>query len=102
VSADLPGLHVDVNAGPLGIGAGRPQWFLSLGGSRGFGPAGAAIELFEFTAGGAGARVGGVLGAITLRITEWALVDAGGVVGTTAATQDQVFVGLTTNLGRIF
>ena len=32
VSADLPGVHVDVNAGPQGIGAGAPQWFASLGG----------------------------------------------------------------------
>lgn len=34
VSADLPGgLHFDVNAGPQAIGAGAPQWFLSVSGA---------------------------------------------------------------------
>jgi hypothetical protein len=102
VSADLPGVHVDVNMGPQGIGAGAPQWFMSLGGARAFGRVGVAVEVFEFTAGGAGSRLAGVLGAVTLRLAEWALVDAGGVAGTTAGTQDQVFLGITTNLGRLF
>ena len=102
VSADLPGVHVDVNAGPQGIGAGAPQWFVSLGGSRGFGRVGVAVEVFEFTAGGAGSRLAGVLGAVTLRLVEWAVVDAGGVARTSSGTPDQVFVGITTNLGRLF
>src|SRR6266550_2142803 len=102
VSADLPGVHVDVNAGPQGIGAGAPQWFASLGGSRGFGRVGVAVEVFEFTAGRAGSRLAGVLGAVTLRLVEWAVVDAGGVARTSSGTPDQVFVGITTNLGRLF
>jgi hypothetical protein len=102
VSADLPGVHVDVNAGPQGIGAGAPQWFVSLGGSRTFGRAGLAVELFEFTPGGAGSRLAGVLGAVTIRLAEWAVVDAGGSVGTTEETPDQLFVGITTNMGRLF
>src|SRR2546426_9063604 len=101
VSADLPGVHVDVNAGPQGIGAGAPQWFVSLGGSRGFGRVGVAVEVFEFTTGGAGSRLAGVLGAVTLRLAEWAVVDAGGVARTSRGTPDQVFVGITTNLGRL-
>ena len=102
VSADLPGVHVDVNAGPQGIGAGAPQWFVSLGGSRTFGRVGLAVELFEFTPGGAGSRLAGVLGAVTIRLAEWAVVDAGGAAGATDGTPDQVFVGITTNLGRQF
>jgi hypothetical protein len=102
VSADLPGVHVDVNAGPQGIGAGAPQWFVSLGGSRTFGRAGLAVELFEFTPGGAGSRLAGVLGAVTIRVAEWAVVDAGGSVGATEETPDQLFVGITTNFGRLF
>jgi hypothetical protein len=102
VSADLPGVHVDVNAGPQGIGAGVPQWFVSLGGSRTFARAGLAVELFEFTPGGAGSRLAGVLGAVTIRVAEWVVVDAGGAAGATDGTPDQLFVGLTTNLGRLF
>ena len=102
VSADLPGVHVDVNAGPLGIGAGTPQWFVSLGGSRTFGRAGLAVEVFQFTPGGAGSRLAGVLGAATIRLAEWAVVDAGGAVGATDGTPDQLFLGITTNLGRLF
>jgi len=102
VSVDLPSVHVDVNAGPMGIGAGAPQWFVSLGGSRTLGRAGLAVELFEFTPGGAGSRLAGVLGAFTIRLAEWAVVDAGGVAGVTAGTPDQLFVGITTNLGRLF
>jgi len=102
VSADLPDVHVDVNAGPQGIGAGKPVWFVSLGGSRTFGRAGLAVELFEFTPGGSGPRLAGVLGAVTIRLAEWAVIDAGGAAGATDSTPDQLFVGLTTNLGRLF
>ena len=102
ISADLPGVHVDVNAGPQAIGAGAAQWFMSLSGSRTLGRAGVTGELFQFTAGGAGPRLAGVLGAVTIRLAEWAVLDAGGAAGATAATPDQVFVGITTNLGRLF
>jgi hypothetical protein len=103
LSADLPAaFHLDVNAGPQGIGAGAPQWFLSLSGARALGRAGVTVEVFEFTPGGAGARLAGVLGAITLRVAEWIVLDAGGVARTTSETPDQVFVGVTTNLGRLF
>jgi hypothetical protein len=43
-----------------------------------------------------------VLGAVTIRVAEWAVVDAGGSVGATEETPDQLFVGITTNLGRLF
>ena len=103
VSVDLPaGVHLDANAGPQGIGAGAPQWFLSLGGARALGRAGVTVEVFHFTDGGVGSRLAGVLGAMTLRVVEWVVVDAGGVVRTTSGTPDQVFVGCTTNLGRLF
>jgi hypothetical protein len=105
LSADLPGgVHVDVNAGPQGIGAGAPQWFISLGGGLGFGGGrvGITFEAFTFTPGGAGSRTAGILGAVTLRLAEWAMADAGGVVRTASGTPDQLFVGMTTNLGRLF
>ena len=101
-SADLPAqLHFDANAGPVGIGAGTPQWFTSLGLSRG-GPLGLATELFDFTAGAAGQRQRGFLGAVLVTFAEWVVMDAGGVLGLTVETPDQLFVGLTTNIGRIF
>src|SRR6059058_441947 len=103
VSADLPaGVHIDVNAGPQGIGAGTPQWFTSLSGARGFGRVGVTLEAFQFTAGGAAAQLAGILGGVTFRLTNWAVADVGGVAGTATATPDQVFLGLTTNLGRVF
>jgi len=103
LSADLPqAFHIDLNAGPQGIGAGEPHWFLSIGGSRSFGRAGIAVEVFQFTPGGAGSRLAGVLGAVTLRPVAWVVVDAGGVARTTSATPDQVFLGVTTNFGRLF
>ena len=103
LSADLPGaVHLDANAGPLGIGAGAPQWFTSLSGARGFGRVGVTLELFDFSHGGAGSRLAGVLGAVTVRLAQWAVADAGGVRGTARGTPDQVFIGMTTNLGRVF
>jgi hypothetical protein len=104
MSADLPtGVHVDANTGPQGIGAGTPQWFLSLSGSRAFGGSvGATVELFRFSSGGAGPQLAGLLGAVTLRFAEWGVVDVGGSVPIATGTPDQVFVGLTSNLGRLF
>jgi len=101
-STDLPGsTHVDANAGPQGIGAGRPQWFTSVAVARGFGRFGATLEVFDFTPGGAGPRFAGVLGALTLKVTQSTVVDAGGEIRVAKGSQDQVFVGLTTNIGRI-
>jgi hypothetical protein len=103
VSSDLPaGVHVDVNAGPQGLGAGRAQWFMSVSGARGFGRIGVTFEVFTFTAGGAAPRAGGLLGALTLRTANWMIIDVGGVTGTIRGTADQAFLGLTTNLGRAF
>jgi hypothetical protein len=101
-STDLPAdLHFDANAGPVTIGAGVPQWFTSVGLSRA-GRLGLASELFDFTAGGAGQRQRGFLGAMLLTLVEWVVVDVGGVVGLTPETPDQIFIGVTTNVGRIF
>src|SRR5947207_510055 len=55
--------------------------------------------LYARTSGGSGV---GDLGAATIRLTEWAVVDAGGAVGATGGTPDQLFLGITTNLGRLF
>ncbi len=104
LSAELPaGLHFDGNSGPVGLGAGAPQWFTSIGLAHGgVGPVGVAVELFDFTNGGAGRAQRGFLGALMATVAEWVVVDAGGVRGLVAGTPDQMFVGLTTNLGRIF
>jgi hypothetical protein len=102
-SADLPnGLHLDLNAGPAGLGAGRPQWFASVGLAGARGRLAGATELFLFTAGAAGPRQRGFLGAVLVTLAEWAIVDLGGVVGWGGGTPDQVFVGLTSNFGRLF
>jgi len=102
VSAELGGgLHFDANAGPTGIGAGTPQWFGSVGLSRGFGPLSVATELFAFADGGAGPGQRGALGSVLVTLAEWAVLDVGGVVGLSDASLDQVFVGLTTNFGAI-
>jgi hypothetical protein len=103
-SADLPAhFHFDANAGPVAIGAGAPQWFTSIGLAHGgVGPMGFAFELFDFTEGGAGPRQRGLLGAVMLTVVDWVVVDVGGVRGLVDGTPDQVFVGMTTNLGRIF
>ena len=103
VSAALPaGVHVDINAGPQGIGAGAPQWFTSLSGARGFARVGITLEAFQFSEGGAGPRLAGILGGVTFRLVNWAVADVGGVTRTATGTPRQVFLGLTTNLGRVF
>lgn len=102
-SADLPAsFHVDLNAGPTGIGAGATQWFFSVSGAWGKGTVGLTGECFDFTPGAAGPRFAGLLGAVTFRLARWAVLDAGGVHGTTAGSPNSVFLGLTTNLGRVF
>lgn len=101
-SVDLPAaFHFDLNAGPVGIGAGEVQWFTSVGLARG-GTVGIATELFDFTSGGVGPRQRGFLGAVLVTLAEWAVLDVGGVVGLLPESPDQMFVGLTTNVGRIF
>jgi len=70
--------------------------------ARGLGRWGVAAEVYGYTSGSAGAGQGGLLGAVTVRPAEWLVVDGGGVVGLGAAGRDQLFLGVTTNLGRIF
>ena len=55
-----------------------------------------------FTAGAGGPRQRGLLLAVLVTAAEWVVIDAGGVAGLTRDTPDQMFVGLTTNWGRIF
>lgn len=102
-SVDLPAsVHLDLNAGPTGIGAGATQWFFSFSGSWGGRVVGVTGECFDYTPGGAGPRFAGLLGALTIRVASWAVIDAGGQHGTTRNSPDALFVGLTTNLGRAF
>jgi hypothetical protein len=102
-SVDFPAsVHLDLNAGPTGVGAGATQWFFSVSGSWGGSVLGVTGECFDFTPSGAGSRLAGVLGAVTVRVTPWAVIDAGGQLGTTANSPNAVFLGLTTNLGRVF
>jgi hypothetical protein len=102
VSAELGGgFHFDANAGPTGIGAGKPQWFGSVGLSRGFGRLSVATELFGFASGGAGPAQSGALGSVLVTLAEWAIADVGGVLGLSDASPNQLFVGLTTNFGAI-
>jgi hypothetical protein len=87
----------------VGIGAGTPQWFTSLGlAHAGVGPVGVAFEVFDFTGGGAGPRQRGFLGAVMVTVVDWVVVDGGGVRGWVDGTPDQLFLGVTTNVGRIF
>ncbi len=103
LSAELgDGFHADLNAGPVGVGAGRPQWFGTASFSKGLERWGLTWELFGYGRGGAGAAQGGLLGAVTLRLAKWAVVDGGGVRGLGPESPDQLFLGLTTNMGRIF
>jgi len=102
-SVDLPAsVHLDLNAGPTGVGAGATQWFWSVSGSWGGKVIGVTGECFDYTPGGAGPRFAGLLGAVTIRMAPWVVIDAGGQHGTTARSADALFVGLTTNLGRVF
>jgi hypothetical protein len=102
VSANGPaGVHVDINAGPLGIGAGRPQWLTTASFGRGWGRWGAAGELFRISAGGAGPRQAGLLGALTFAPARWVVLDGGGIAGLGSGSLEALFVGITTNLGRL-
>lgn len=102
LSVDLPAsLHVDLNAGPTGVGAGATQWFFSASGSWGAGSFGLTGECFDFTPGAAGARFAGLLGALSYRFAPGAVLDLGGAHGTTRSSPNSLFIGLTTNLGRL-
>src|SRR5258706_14920539 len=101
-SSDLSGtLHFDANAGPVGIGAGKPLWLTSIGLSFG-GPVGVTTELYDYTSGAAAAQQRGFLGALMVKLSPSVVLDLGGVRGLVGGTPHQVFAGLTTNLGAIF
>ncbi len=102
LSVDGPaGVHADLNAGPLGIGAGRPQWLTTASFSHSLGAIGVSAELFRISAGAAGPRQAGLLGAVTVTPVQWMVIDAGGTVGLGSGSPDAIFLGLTTNLGRL-
>jgi len=102
-SFELGGLlHADLNAGPVGIGAGRPQALGTVSLGRALGRWAVAAEAYGYASGSAGPAQGGLLGAVTVRPAEWLVVDGGGVVGLGSWGRDQLFLGVTTNLGRIF
>src|SRR5256712_13361450 len=95
-------LHTDLNAGPVGIGAGRPQVLGTASFSRALGRWGVAAEVYGYTNGGAGPGQGGLLGAVTLRPAGWLGVDGGGGRGVGALGRGQVVLGASTDLWRIF
>ena len=95
-------VHADLNAGPLGIGAGRPQWLTTASFSRPLGGVlGVTAELFRISAGAAGPRQAGLLGAVTVTPVQWMVIDLGGTRGLGTGSSDALFIGLTTNLGRL-
>jgi len=96
-----PVFHTDINVGPVGVGAGELVLFTSVGLSATVGGWALAGESFRFTSGGAGPAQQGLLGAVLVNLAEWIVVDAGGVWARTSETPDQLFVGVTANLGRI-
>jgi hypothetical protein len=63
--------------------------------------AGVSAELFRIGFGGAGDRQAGLLGALTVTPAQWMVIDAGGTLGLGVGSPDVVFIGLTTNLGRL-
>ena len=91
------GLHADLNAGPLGIGAGTPQWLTTASFSRPLGALGVSAELFRISAGAAGPRQAGMLGALTVTPVQWMVIDAGGTIGLGSGSLDGIFLGMTTN-----
>ena len=104
-SVDVPRrLHIDANLGPVELGAGASplRWFHSVGAGIALGRYGLATELYGFTAGAGEWAEWGALGAVTVRPAEWIVVDAGGSVGLWRETPHLVFVGVTTNLGKVF
>src|SRR5437867_4321086 len=103
--ADAPWkIHVDLNLGPVALGTGGSplRWFHSVGAAIGGGRYGFTGEAYGYSAGAGEPAQWGALGAVTVRPAQWVVVDAGGSVGLWRDTPDLVFVGLTTNLGRVF
>ncbi len=96
------GVHADFNAGPLGIGAGRPQWLTTASFGRPLGgPLSVTAELYRISAGAAGPRQAGLLGALLVTPVQWIVIDAGGTLGLGSGSPNVIFLGLTTNLGRL-
>src|SRR5207247_10204396 len=62
--------HTDINVGPVGIGAGEPVLFTSIGLSAALGRWGLAGESFQFSSGGVGPAQHGLPGAV--RVTRGA------------------------------
>ena len=96
------GIHADLNAGPLGIGAGGPQWLTTASFGRPLrGPLSVTAELFRISGGAAGPRQAGLLGALVVTPVQWLVIDAGGTFGLGSGSPDVIFLGLTTNLGKL-
>jgi len=96
------GIHADLNAGPLGIGAGRLQWLTTASFGRAVGgPLSVTAELYRISAGAAGPRQAGLLGAVLVTPAQWLVIDIGGTLGLGAGSPDVIFLGVTTNLGRL-
>ncbi len=95
------GVHADLNAGPLGIGPGRPQWLTTASFGRSLGLLGLTAELYRISAGAAGPRQAGLLGAVLVTPVRWMVIDLGGTLGLGSGSPDAIFVGVTTNLGRL-
>lgn len=94
--------HVDLNAGPTALGAGRPQWLGTASWSWSASPRTTLeLETFAYTAGAAGASTQGLLAGVAVRLTPQAVVDGGASVSGGVAGLRQVFAGLTLNLGRL-
>ena len=95
-------VHADFNAGPLGIGAGRLQWLTTASIGRPVGGRfGLTAEVYRISAGSAGPRQAGLLGALLVTPVQWMVIDIGGTWGLGSGSPDVVFLGLTTNLGRL-
>ena len=47
-------------------------------------------------------EISATAGQVSVRLAEWAALDGGAVLGLGAVSRDQLFLGLTTNLGRAF
>lgn len=94
-------VHADLNAGPLEIGAGRLQWLTTASFSRPLGALGVTAELFRISAGAAGPRQAGLLGGLLVTPVHWMVIDVGGTIGLGSGSPDVIFLGATTNFGRL-
>src|SRR5438445_182594 len=104
-SVDTPWkIHVDLNVGPVALGSGGSplRWFHSVGAAISSGRYGLTSEAYGYSAGAGQPAQWGALAAVTLRLAQWVVLDAGGSVGLWRDTPDLAVGGLTTNLGRVF